>query len=107
MRLCLSKPPSMRNLAVYEEVVNEGKPQIDVAVNWSVTQPQISRIVRQVREWLIKNRATETTYSHEDHVWLANRDYCQQLVLAQQQAMTAFTDGLSTKCVATNHRDDR
>jgi hypothetical protein len=47
-----SKPPSLRDLSVYEEAVCTGAAQKDVACKHGVSQPRVSQIIACVGEWV-------------------------------------------------------
>jgi hypothetical protein len=45
------RPPSGRNLALYHEVVSEGRTQREVAQRFGVSQPRVARVVAEIRAW--------------------------------------------------------
>jgi hypothetical protein len=107
MQFYVPKRPSVRNQMIYEEVVNEGLPQVNVATTWGVSQSQISRICTQVRRWLVRSRSVDDSLKPDEALWLANRTYVSQLQLAQRKAIKAFDEGLETHVEHTNTGDDR
>jgi hypothetical protein len=107
MQFYVPKRPSVRNQMIYEEVVNEGLPQVNVATTWGVSQSQISRICTQVRRWLVRSRSVDDSLKPDEALWLANRTYVSQLQLAQRKAIKAFDEGLETHVEHTNAGDDR
>jgi hypothetical protein len=107
MQFYVPKRPSVRNQMIYEEVVNEGLPQVNVATTWGVSQSQISRICTQVRRWLVRSRSVDDSLKPDEALWLANRTYVSQLRLAQRKAIKAFDEGLETHVEHTNTGDDR
>src|SRR5262245_56304932 len=46
------RPPTGRNLALYHEVVGEGRSQRDVASRFSVSQARVARVCRKLRGWV-------------------------------------------------------
>jgi hypothetical protein len=86
--------PSPRNIAIYQEVVDDLKTQSSVANAYGVSQPQISRIVKQVQKWLVRQRAFDDDMGTEESLWLANHKYVRKLLAIEQKTLDAFDNGL-------------
>jgi hypothetical protein len=86
--------PSPRNIAIYQEVVDDLKTQSSVANAYVVSQPQISRIVKQVQKWLVRQRAFDDDMGTEESLWLANHKYVRKLLAIEQKTLDAFDNGL-------------
>ncbi|MFN0018529.1 MAG: hypothetical protein ACKVP0_09735 [Pirellulaceae bacterium] len=62
-QVCELQPPSARDRLIFEAVVVKGRGQAEVAAEQGISQPRVSQIVAEVREWL--SRALPRSRQHE------------------------------------------
>ena len=93
MRLSIPKRPNPRDWLIYQQVVCDNLSQSDVAADHHISQSQVSRICRRMREFMLMSRPLEERFSAEDLAWLAQQRCIEQLEFAQLQALETFKHG--------------
>src|SRR5262245_18651298 len=47
-----TRPPTVRNLELYHEIVSEHKTQAQIAAEFEISQPRVAAVHRKVQRWV-------------------------------------------------------